>query len=149
MKYLLSALITTFAFGILMIAPLALAQTSDEDCAGTIGAGYGLCTAASHLGCGTDSEKNTNACSRIEENFVTITGELPPWLVQCDTTCPSLTNMESVVVPNSCQQSGVVLCEVTRCGFQGAGVVVGDQFWSDQDATYNGGQYTSFNDACR
>lgn len=80
MKYLLSTLTIALAFGMLMTAPLVLAQTSDEDCAATMGAGYGLCQAASHLGCGTDLEENTNACTKIEDNFVTITGELPPWL---------------------------------------------------------------------
>lgn len=87
MKYLISTLITSLAFGILMTAPPVLAQTPDDGCAGTVGAGYGLCTAASHLGCGTDLENNTNACTKIEDKFVTITGELPPWLAPPQLLC--------------------------------------------------------------
>ena len=54
-----------------------------ERCGELAGAAYGFCVSASHLGCGTRSEQNSNACSRIEDNFFQITGNMPPWLVQC------------------------------------------------------------------
>lgn len=77
MKYLLTALMSIMAIGMLTVSSPVMAQ---DACEGQIGAGYGLCVSAHHLGCGTDLEKNTNACTKIEDNFVTITGELPPWL---------------------------------------------------------------------
>lgn len=103
MKYLLSTLITIIALVFLTSTPPVLAQTSDEDCAGTMGAGYGLCIAASMLGCGTDSEKDTNACTKIEDNFVTITGELPPWLA---VACPCFTQREL----SELQVDGTLIC---------------------------------------
>ena len=74
----------------LLILTLLLAGTSafagNHDnglCSDLEGAAHGLCTAASRIGCGTDAEKNSNACAKIEENYFQITGELPPWLVSC------------------------------------------------------------------
>lgn len=52
-------------------------------CNGATGAAYGLCIAASHLKCGTEEEETTRACERIEENYLKLTGEIPPWLKNC------------------------------------------------------------------
>lgn len=82
MKRLLTILMTITAIGMLTVALPVMAQ---DACEGQIGAAYGLCTAASHLGCGTESEKNTDACVQIENSFLKNTGEIPPWLAP--TTC--------------------------------------------------------------
>ena len=45
---------TPLALLFLMVSITAFASTpNNEDCAGEIGAAYGFCVAASHLGCGT------------------------------------------------------------------------------------------------
>jgi len=138
------------AISILLISMSSYVSATDfPECEGLNGPALGLCKAGTSIGCLGD-ELDPPACGHISSSYQSITGESPYWAVQCD-ECPAfpLGNFESVVVPNSCQPSGVVACEVTRCNYQGAGVQVGDQFWSFQDATYNGGPYTSFNDACR
>ncbi len=56
---------------------------ADEACTGLTGPAKGLCTAAFNLGCGTEAEINSNACASIEENYLKLTGEMPPWLAFC------------------------------------------------------------------
>ena len=65
------------AFGMLVVSIPVMAQ---DACEGQIGAAYGLCLSASHLDCGTESENNTKACIRIEDSFLKVAGEMPPWL---------------------------------------------------------------------
>jgi len=102
MKRVLAFLITIMAIGMLTFALPVMAQ---DACEGQIGAGYGLCTAAGHLGCGTESEKNTDACEKIEDNFLKTTGEIPPWLeASCWTTSNDYTFQcaSSLPCPEDC-----------------------------------------------
>lgn len=123
-KLLFSTVTTVIACAMLSIASPVLAQTSDEDCAGTMGAGFGLCTAASHLGCGTESEKNGNACTKIEDNFVKITGEMPPWMVPA---CPCFTAADLREVGDG--RSGS--CGVEPSGIAGGFISGLDGSWVD------------------
>jgi hypothetical protein len=77
MKFILTTLTTIMTFGLLTFALPVLAQ---DACEGQMGAAYGMCISAGHLGCGTVSEENTNVCVKIEDNFLRVTGEMPPWL---------------------------------------------------------------------
>ena len=123
-KLLFSTVTTVIACAMLSIASPVLAQTSDEDCAGTMGAGFGLCTAASHLGCGTESEKNGNACTKIEDNFVKITGEMPPWLAS--PTCPCFTAEDLMEVGD-----GRTSCGLDPSGIAGGFISGLDGSWVD------------------
>lgn len=124
-KLLFSTVTTVIACAMLSIASPVLAQTSDEDCAGTMGAGFGLCTAASHLGCGTESEKNGNACTKIEDNFVKITGEMPPWLAS--PTCPCFTAEDLMDVADA----RIADCGVDPSGTGGGNIDGWDGSWVD------------------
>lgn len=149
MKYLLTTLTTIMAFGMLVFSMPVLAQATDySQCDGLNGPARGLCKAGTSIGCLGD-ELDPPACEHITSSYQSITGETPYWVVQCD-ACPSVPNFDSDVVPNSCNiQTGVVLCVVTRCGYPNGPVQVGEVFYSNQDATVLGSQYTDFNDACR
>jgi len=103
MERLLTILMTISVIGMLTFAFPVMAQ---DACEGQIGAGYGLCTAAGHLGCGTESEKNTDACVQIEDSFLKNTGEMPPWLAP--PTCPCFTSAEANEIADG---------NVTYCSF--------------------------------
>jgi len=111
-------LASIFAYWAVLYTPDVAADSDLPHCAGSTGAAYGLCLAATHLGCGTEAETNPQACSRIEENYLRITGSMPTWLV----TCPCF---DSELI----QQQG----EITQCEIQTSAIPDGGSF------AWNGG----------
>lgn len=55
-------------------------------CDGLSGAGWGLCRAGVATGC-ADSTGNAIACGNIEDQFLQVTGNYPPWIIT-PVTCP-------------------------------------------------------------
>jgi len=66
---------------VIALCVLFLSESSlsaDPICKGLTGAAFGQCQAASAVGC-DGTETQPKGCSRIEENFKKIVGQVPPW----------------------------------------------------------------------
>ena len=78
-KLLCMTLLFTFVFLVVMSNnALSGGPGDDPRCQGLIGAALGMCTAAIAVGC-DDKTTAKPGCDKIEENFIQITGETPPW----------------------------------------------------------------------
>jgi hypothetical protein len=127
-------------------SPASFAQSFHE-CEGLNGPALGLCKAGASVGCLGDELLDPPSCAYITSAYQAITGESPYWVIVA--SCPGpFANFESEIIPGTCT-AGVCQCLVTKCNYEGAGVMLGDTFFSDQDATYNGGFYSDFNSACK
>jgi hypothetical protein len=89
-KKLLTASIAAILISLGGAAPSynsAIAQPPDFSvCAGLTGAALGLCRGAVATGC-ADGTGNPTACTRLADNFRSVTGDEPPWITP-PVTCP-------------------------------------------------------------
>ena len=108
-KILLTLILLTFGI------PAFAGNPNDTQCADESGAAYGFCVAASHLDCGTDAEKNEGACIKIENNYIQVTGEEPPWLAVCPCWIPE--EVAGLRHPNYVNRKEVSFC--TNGGISG------------------------------
>jgi len=72
------------------LSSVAIAAGPDTDprCEGLTGAAFGLCQAATAVGC-DDEATRTPGCAEIEDSYTQITGNTPPWLCPCSETYQS------------------------------------------------------------
>lgn len=82
-KFITRSLFTFLLGSIILCSPGRAAYSGELACSNSTGPGFGLCIAASHLGCGTDEEANAEACGSLERNYLKLTGDIPPWLFMC------------------------------------------------------------------
>jgi hypothetical protein len=56
-------------------------EPANDRCSAYSGKAFGICISAMNNACGTDNEENAQACDNMENHFIDVTGEMPPWLV--------------------------------------------------------------------
>ncbi len=78
-KIILSIVGVLAAVFYLSSVAIAAGPNTDPRCVGLTGAAFGLCQAATAVGCDDPATQNPG-CASIEDNFTQMTGENPPWL---------------------------------------------------------------------
>lgn len=87
------------------------APTDNPQCEGLTGAAFGLCAAATAVGC-DGSETQAPGCENIAEQFTQITGVSPPWTLPacpCGTTNDFISYLDPRGGGSECIDKGTVI----------------------------------------
>jgi hypothetical protein len=106
-----------FVVAAFLLIPLGIAIAADNDprCEGLTGAAFGLCKAAIAVGC-DDPEVTKPGCTKVEENFMQITGSEPPWTQPVCTDNSECADYEFCRTPDgSCGGPGVCKDRYESC----------------------------------
>jgi hypothetical protein len=68
-------------------------EPANDRCSAYSDKAFGICISAMNNACGTDNEKNAQACDNMENHFIDAAGEMPPWLV-----CPCWDEIDLLAV---------------------------------------------------